>query len=189
MWNYDLSMKNLTNFQTTRFTNSARFVFINLRADYAALRQAFENVIKSKTKSTSSYSQGKTVDGEAIRRTVNSWKFCLNFSGCADIYNIYGLFANICQLVNTVRHQRYNQVLTLNEKFLTMIRFIDHLNYPVSSDNENNSFWLRFYKDLETTKKEGIYMVTKIDHIGSGHKRLTCFQSLHSGSLEIAGSL
>ena len=182
-------MKNLTNFQTTRFTNSARFVFINLRADYTALRQAFENVIKSKTKSTSSYSQSKTVDGEAIRRTIDSWKFCLNFSGCADIYNIYGLFANICQLVNTVRHQRYNQVLILNEKFLTMKRFIDHLNYPVSSDNENNSFWLRFYKDLETTKKEGIYMVTKIDHIGSGHKRLACFQSLHSGSLEIAGSL
>ena len=36
----DINMKKLTNFQTTRFAKSIRFVFTNLRDDYEAVRQS-----------------------------------------------------------------------------------------------------------------------------------------------------
>ena len=39
----NVQMKKLTNFQMTRFANSVRFVFINLRIDYSAVRLALVN--------------------------------------------------------------------------------------------------------------------------------------------------
>ena len=39
----NVQMKKLTNFQMTRFANSARFIFINLRIDYSAVRLALVN--------------------------------------------------------------------------------------------------------------------------------------------------
>ena len=70
-----------------------------------------------------------------------------------------------------------------------MMRSIDHFNYPVSSDNENNCFWPRFHKDLETMEKDGAYMGTKIDHMGSRHAGQTRLPSLNSGNVELRMSL
>ena len=48
----DIDMKKLTNFQMTRFANSVRFVFINIRNDYKALRQALCEITSSKENSS-----------------------------------------------------------------------------------------------------------------------------------------
>ena len=48
----ELNLKNLTNFQTTRFSNSVRFVFINLRLDYPAVKESVKNVIAIKENSS-----------------------------------------------------------------------------------------------------------------------------------------
>ena len=82
----DMVMKSLTNFQTTRFANSVRFVFINLRIDYAALRQSLTNAIVNKENSEDADDRNKAAKGRCIRRTMNSWVFYLSLSGCADMY-------------------------------------------------------------------------------------------------------
>ena len=82
----DLSMRNLSMFQTTTFKNGVRFVFINLWGNYKALRQALENVINSKDKRFSSDGRSKAAGEEAVRHTIDSWIFCLTLSGCADTY-------------------------------------------------------------------------------------------------------
>ena len=134
----DLSMKNLSMFQTTTFENGVRFVFINLWGNYKALRQALENVINSKDKRFSSDGRSKAAGEEAVRHTIDSWIFCLTLSGCADTYNLYGLFAYVSQQVNILPHTRYYQAQTWLRS-LPMMRSIDHLNYPVSSDNKKTA--------------------------------------------------
>lgn len=47
-------MKQLTNFQMTRFANSVRFVFINIRIDYKAVRKSLSDVVHSKENSSNS---------------------------------------------------------------------------------------------------------------------------------------
>ena len=44
----DIDMKQLTNFQMTRFANSIRFVFMNIRVDYQAVRQSLYDIVSSK---------------------------------------------------------------------------------------------------------------------------------------------
>ena len=47
----DIELRQLTNFQTTRFANSVQFVFINLHADYQAVRHCIKNLIEAKENS------------------------------------------------------------------------------------------------------------------------------------------
>ena len=76
----------------TRFANSVRFVFINLRIDYSAVRLALVNVIASKENSKD---RTKAEEGKCVLRKINAWVFYLSLSGCADICNVYGIFSNI----------------------------------------------------------------------------------------------
>ena len=102
-------MKKLTNFQMTRFPNSVHFVFISLRIDYSAVRLALVNVISSKVNSSAVKDRNKAKEAKCVLRKINSWVFCLSLSGCADIYNVYGIFSNICQEVN-LPYKRLDQV-------------------------------------------------------------------------------
>ena len=61
-------MKKLTNFQMTRFANSVRFVFINLRADYSAVRQSLVNLIAAKENSSVAKVRGKADETKCILR-------------------------------------------------------------------------------------------------------------------------
>ena len=130
----DLSIRNLSMFQPTTFKNGVRFVFINLWANYKALRQALENVINSKDKGFFSDGQSKAAEEEAVRHTIDSWIFCLTLSRCADTYNLYDLFAYVFQQANILPHARYYQAQTYRS--FPMMRCIDYLNYPVSLDNK-----------------------------------------------------
>ena len=71
----DIEMKKLTNFQRTRFANSVRFVFINLRADYSAVRQSLVNLIAAKENSSVAKVRGKAEEAKCILRKINSWGF------------------------------------------------------------------------------------------------------------------
>ena len=115
-------MKKLTNFQITRFANSVRSVFINLRIDYLAVRLALVNVIASKESSSAVKDRRKAEEAKCVLRKINSWVFCLSLSGCADIYNVYGIFSNICQEVNLLPHERLDRVQDAIAIFLKMMK-------------------------------------------------------------------
>ena len=86
-----IEMKKLKNFQMTRFTNSVCFIFINLRTDYA-IQLALLNVPSSTENSSDIKDRLKAEKTNWVLRKINSWVFCLSISGCADIYNVYGIF-------------------------------------------------------------------------------------------------
>ena len=80
-----------------RYANSIRFAFINLRIDYLVVRIALVNVIASKENSSAVKDRSKAEKAKCVLRKINSYVFCLSLSGCADIYNVYSIFSNICQ--------------------------------------------------------------------------------------------
>ena len=106
----DIQMKKLAKFQMIRFANSVRFVFTNLRIDYSAVRLALVNVIASKENSSAVKDRSKAEEAKCLLRKINSWVFWLSLSGCAETYNVYDLFSNICQEVNLLPHARLDRV-------------------------------------------------------------------------------
>ena len=137
----DVQMKKLTNFQMTRFANSVHFVFISLRIDYSAVRLALVNVISSEVNSSAVKDRNKAEEAKCVLRKINSWVFCLSLSGCADIYNVYGIFSNICQEVN-LPYKRLNQVQDVIAMFFKMIKTVDH------SDCPGKCLWPGYHADL-----------------------------------------
>ena len=69
---FDVHMKKLTNFQMTRYANSIRFVFINLRIDYSVVRIALVNVIASKENSSAVKDRSKAEKAKCVLRKINS---------------------------------------------------------------------------------------------------------------------
>ena len=80
-------MKKIRNFQMTIFPNSVSFVFVNLRVNYSAVRPALVNlVIASIVKGSAVKDRSKVTEANWILIKINSWIFCLSYSGSADIY-------------------------------------------------------------------------------------------------------
>ena len=126
----------------TRFANSVCFVFINLSIDYSTVRLALVNVIANKENSSAVKGRSKTEEAKYLLRKINSWVFCLSFSGCADIYNAYGIFSNICQEVNLRPQERLDQVQHVIAIFLKIMKALDH------SDCTGKCLWSRYHADL-----------------------------------------
>ena len=94
----------------TRFANSVRFVFMNIRVDYKVVRQFLSDVIHSKENSSNSKDRAKAEEARCVLRKINSWVFSLCLSGCADLYNVFGCLSNVCQKVNLLPFERFDQV-------------------------------------------------------------------------------
>ena len=62
----DINMKKLTNFQMTRFADSVRFIFMNLRDDYLAVCQFLLNAVASKDSSSNSLDRGNAEKANII---------------------------------------------------------------------------------------------------------------------------
>ena len=62
----NVQMKKLTNFQMTRFANNVRFVFINSRINYSAVRLALVNVIASKEDSSAVKDRSKVEEAKCV---------------------------------------------------------------------------------------------------------------------------
>ena len=114
----------------TRFANSVRFVFINLRIDYSAVRLALVNVIASKENSSAVKDRSKAEEAKCDLRKINSQVFCLSLLRCADIYNVYGIISNICQDVNLPSHERLDKFQDVIARFLKMMKALDHSGCP-----------------------------------------------------------
>ena len=124
-----------------RFSNSARFVFANLRADYSVARLALVNLIASKENSSAVKNRSMAEEVKCVLRKINSWVFCLSLSGCADIYNV-NVISNICQEVNFLAHERLGRVQDVIAIFLKMMKALDH------SDCPGKCLWPRYHVDL-----------------------------------------
>ena len=101
----------------TRFANRVRFLFINLRTDYLAVQLALVNIIANKEDSSAVKDRSKAEEAKCVLRKINSWVFYLSFSGCADIYNVYGIFSNICQEVNILPQERWTKFKMKSQYF------------------------------------------------------------------------
>ena len=155
-------MNKLTKFQMTRFANSVRFAFINLHIDYSAVRLALVNVTASK----------RTADAKYVLRKLNSWFFCLSLSGCADIYNVYCIFSNICQEVNLLPQEQLGQVHNVIAMFLKMMKALDHSNCP------EKRFWRIYPADLLKMENQKIFMGSEVKYTDIGTVRQTRLHSI-----------
>ena len=126
----DVQMKKPTNFQMKRFANSVGFVFINLRIDYSATRLELVNVITSKENSSAAKDRSKAKEAKCVLRKLNYCFFCFSLSGCADIYNVHGIFSNICQEVNLLPQERLDRVQDVIGIFSKMMKALDYSNCP-----------------------------------------------------------
>ena len=123
-------MTKLTKFHMTRFANCVCFVLINLHIDYSAVRLALVNVIASRQNSCAFKDRSKAEEAKYVLRKINCCFLCLSLSGCADIYNEYGIFSNICQEVNLLPHERLGRVQDVIAIYLKMMKALDHSNCP-----------------------------------------------------------
>ena len=63
-------------------------------------------------------------------RKINSWVFTLELSGCGDIYDLFGYLSNVCQKLNLLPFERYDQIMSIVKQFDAMLKAIDHDNCP-----------------------------------------------------------
>ena len=184
----DIEHRKLTNFQTTRFANSVRFVFINLREDYPAIRMCMTKVMKAKEISSNPNDRAKASSIKNTICNINSWMFCLCLSGCADIYEIFGEFAQVCQEVDILPYERYDKANAVLDKFARMLKTLEHeecLTATDVEDDEKKCLWKRYHKDKKSIEKDENYVGVKIDNIHMSTCRQTRLRS-SSDQLQIA---
>ena len=180
----EIDVRKLTNFQTTRFANSVRFVFINIRSDYAAVRQSLCDLISTKESSSDSEDRAKAEKCRTVLRKINSWVFTLALSGCADIYNMFGTLINVCQEVDVLPFERYDRAIRVVGKFLKMTTTMDHSECP----SPEKCLWVRYHNDLASMESTKTYMNTTIGHTNIGTCRQTRLTS-QNDSLNIADGI
>lgn len=163
----DIGMKKLTNFQKTRFANSMRFVFINIRTDYAAVRQALSDLVSSKEQSSNNKDRAKAEECRSVLRKINSWVFTLTLSGSADIYGMFGALSNVCQVVDVLPFERYDRAKHVIEKLKKMFSTMDH------SSCSEKCLWERYHADVSARESMDTYMDTSISNVNLGTTRQT----------------
>ena len=114
----------------------------------------------------------RTVDAKYVLRKLNSWFFCLSLSGCADIYNVYCIFSNICQEVNLLPRERLGQVHNVIAIFLKMMKALDHSNCP------EKCLWRRYHADLLKMENQKIFMGSEVKYTDIGTVRQTRLHSI-----------
>ena len=130
------------------------------------------NVIASKENSSAVKYRSKAEEAKCILRKINSWVFCLSLSGSADIYNVYGIFSNICQDVNLIPHERLDRVQDVIAIFLKMMKALDHSNCP------EKCLWRRYHADLLKMENQKIFMGSEVKYTDIGTVRQTRLHSI-----------
>ena len=103
----------------------------------------------------------------------------MSLSGCADIYNIYGIFSNICQDVNLLPQERLDGVQDVIAIFLKMIKALDH------SDCPEKCLWPRYHVDLLKMESQKIFRGSEVKYINIGTVRQT---RLHSVDAQVSAA-
>ena len=153
----DKNMAQLTNFQTTRFANSVRFVVINIREDFEALVECLVKIQNQLRNSSANKDQEKFRDAGRLLNAIKNKKFCMTLSGLTDIYNQFGCFVNIVQKVDILPHERYDAAMKVLDK---MVKMKD----KISCHNQTGTcVWPNYHKDSATMVQPGTYQNVKIE--------------------------
>ena len=132
------------------------------------------NVIASKESSSAVKYRSKAEEAKCVLTKINSWVFCLSLSGSADIYNVYGIFSNICQDVNLIPHERLDRVQDVIAIFLKMMKALDH------SDCPGKCLWPRYHADLLKMESQKIFMSSEVRYTDIGTVRQIRLHSVDS---------
>ena len=185
----DIALASLTKFCDTRFANSVRFVFINIRKDFAAIKKCLYQIWE-RCHNGNAKERDKAGDALRLHNKIVNKKFCMLLSGAADIYDMFGTLVNLCQKVNILPHERYVYFINIMFKFQIMIDTIDHKEcIKISRDKavadkkdpkttKVECLWPRYHNDLIEIKESGSYRSIEI-------KNATCkqvYQTRQSGT-------
>ena len=163
----------------TRSANSVRFVFINLSIDYSAARLELVNPVTSKENSSAVKDRSNAEEAKCVLRKINYCFFCFSLSGFADIYNVYGIFSNICQEVNLLPHERLDWVKDVNAIFLKMMKALNYSNCP------RKCLWPRYHADLLRMDSQQTFMGSEVKYTNVGTVRQT---RLHSVDAQVSAA-
>ena len=125
---------------------------------------------------------------KTILRNINLWVFCLCLSGCADIYDLFGVFANVCQDVDVLPYECFDKANAVITKFLKMMECIEHKHCPPDDPDNKKCLWPRYHEDLMLMEKDSKYMAAKVENVNMGSCRQTRLQS-SSGELQVADGI
>ena len=164
-------MRNLKTFSTTRFPNSIRSVFDTLIDEFKPVVKCLEDISENGDNAGSEVRK-RADEAKAILRRIQSQSFVLQLSGTSDIYETFGLIANLCQIVNVLPYERFDNVMTAVKHFDKMQKCIDHAECLKLSEEAGSSkektpkcLWPRYHSclmELENGKFRGIDI--KRDH-------------------------
>ena len=155
----EMLMRNLKTFSTTRFPNSVRAVFDTLIDDFKTVVMCLEEILEN---CDNAVSEGKKRADEAktILRKIKSRSFVLQLSGTSDIYEHFGHITNLCQVVDVLPHERYDNVIKAVEHFYKMLQCINHaecLKQNVEADSSKKKIskclWPRYHFCLTELEK------------------------------------
>ena len=158
----DVAMKSLTRFHDVRFANSVRFVFINIRADFPAIIACLET-ISMDNEMGDAEAREKANDARRILHSVANKKFCLRLSGIADVYDTFGVLVNVCQKVDVLPYERYDEfhnVLSVMDKMALTLD--DHLLCA----QYKKCLWPRYHEDLKSLSDSNQYVNVDITRRG-----------------------
>ena len=114
------------------------------------MRQSLHDVVSFKEHSFDSKDRAKAEVCKAVLQNIDSLVFVSTLSGCADIYNIFGVLSNIFHQVNMLPFDRYDRVKRVTEKFLKLFTTIDYSKCPsgkcLCESYHTNLLWMRSSK-------------------------------------------
>ena len=167
----EMRMRNLKTFSTTRFPNSVRAVFDTLIDDFQAVARCLEN-IATNIDDTGSEAVKKATDAKAILRKILSKSFVLQLCGIADIYENFGRVANLCQVVDNLPYERFDNVMSAVDHFDTMSLCMDHKQcVELHEERDQKVFkclWPRYHEcreSLKSNKFRGVDIINEHEKI------------------------
>ena len=96
----------------------------------------------------------------------------LCLSGCADLYDVFGCLSNVCQKVDLLPFERYDQVQAVIKNVNKMYEAINHLNCTV-----DDCKWKRYHSDIDVINTTNQYMDCSVGHVNIGTARQTRLQA------------
>ena len=178
----EMKMRNLKTFSTTRFPNSVRAVFDTLIDDFKPVSKCLDNIANTDDMGTEA--QKRSAEAKAMSRKILSKTFVLQLSGTADLYDKFGHVANLCQVVDDLPYERYDNVMSAVNHFDLMVQCIDHKQcLELHEDGKViKCLWPRFHECLDTLKHNKFQGVD----IKSEHEKKAYYTKLAKKDDELA---
>ena len=196
---WKLNLSNLTNFSTTRFANSRRKVYINIRNEFPAICTCLENDIAAGIKDRSSYGASNTklrekeTKARELKGKILNARFLLTLSGLADAYNQFGAVVNVAQMIHLLPHERLELYLSKVQVFDDMEKCLnDHSQCNIYSENKKiKCMWPLNHNDKRDLIKKGeirkIPIIDKTTTKAAGlNVETRCSQSLEHRNKDIS---